>query len=49
MANMRLREKPKVGPDSYQGVMSAKRPSRKRDLRKIEEWQSQEPSRGSQT
>jgi hypothetical protein len=24
--------------DPYQGVMSAKRPSRKRDLRKVQEW-----------
>jgi len=24
--------------DPYQGAMSAKRPSRKRDLRKVEEW-----------
>ncbi len=24
--------------DPYQGVMAAKRPSRKRDLRKVQEW-----------
>ncbi len=38
MANMRLRENRKLGPDSYQAVMAAKRPSRKRDLKKIEDW-----------
>jgi hypothetical protein len=38
-ARIRLGEsKVAVPVDSYQGAMSKKRPSRKRDLRKIGEW-----------
>ena len=39
LAKVRLGQgKPATRFDPYQGVMSAKRPSRKRDLRKVEEW-----------
>lgn len=38
-AKVRLGQgKPATRFDPYQGVMSAKPPSRKRDLRKVEEW-----------
>ena len=39
VAKSRLRaQKPPARFDPYQGVMSVKQPSRKKDLRKVEEW-----------